>query len=473
MLTGTLAGFRTANNRLHVTYSWLMVVDAVLFFAAGYLASWLYFMPQQVSLSGHLLALPYQAATFTVMTTLAMLSMGLYQPRLRESANGIVLRTVGAFVLVVAGMMTVTYLLPILHLSSGVLLYTAAIAFVSSLLTRELFSSTVKQEQFNRRVLVLGTGRKASNIAHKMRRRSDQHGFRICGYLRAPGETTVIDSVNILNTKQSLFDYVRQHNIQQVVVALGKQHDSVFAEELLRCRVYGVSVLSVLDFFEQEAGKVLVEEASPEWIIFARGFKRQLAGGVGKRAFDLVTALLLLLLTWPVMLLTMLAIRIEDGGDSVVIFRQRRVGLHGAEFSVMKFRSMRVDAESDGKARWATANDARVTRVGQIIRKLRIDELPQIFNVLKGDMSLVGPRPERPEFVGELAREIPYFDTRHCVKPGITGWAQLNYPYGASVADARNKLEFDLYYVKNQSMYLDFMVLLQTVEVVLFGKGAH
>jgi len=375
--------------------------------------------------------------------------------------------------LVASAMMAIIYLVPALQLGPGVLLYAAALAFVSSLLTRELFSSTVRQEQFNRRVLVIGTGRMASNIARKMRRTSDRHGFRICGYLRVPGETTAVESVNILTTRQPLLDYVRQQHVHQVVVALDNQNDSFPAAELLRCRMSGVSVLGILDFFEQEAGKVLVEDAPPEWFIFAHGFKRQPVGRAGKRAFDLGAALIRLLLTWPVMLLTVLAIKIEDGLRAPVMFRQRRVGLNAVVFSVMKFRSMRVDAESDGRARWAAANDARVTRVGRLIRKLRIDELPQIFNVLAGDMALVGPRPERPEFVCQLCREIPYFDTRHSVKPGITGWAQLNYPYGASVDDARRKLEYDLYYVKNQSLYLDFMVMLQTVEVVVFGKGAH
>ncbi len=320
---------------------------------------------------------------------------------------------------------------------------------------------------------MLGAGHKANNIVSKMRRKSDHHGFRICAYVRVQGEGVTVDSDNIITLQQPLSEYVRQHNIHQVVVALDNQRENIPAEELMRCRMLGVSVLNILDFFEQEAGKVLVGEASPEWFIFARGFKRQSAGGIGKRGFDIGAGLCLLLVTWPLMLITILAIKLEDGFGAPVIFRQERVGLHGRVFNVMKFRSMTIDAEGDGKARWATANDARVTRVGQIIRKLRIDELPQIINVLAGNMAFVGPRPERPEFVCELEKEIPFFQKRHCVKPGITGWAQLNYPYGASVADAKHKLEFDLYYVKNQSLYLDFIVLLRTVEVVMFGKGAH
>jgi sugar transferase (PEP-CTERM system associated) len=237
--------------------------------------------------------------------------------------------------------------------------------------------------------------------------------------------------------------------------------------------MHRVSVLGLLDIFERQAGKILVDEATHEWFIFARGFRHRTLRGLGKRLFDIAGAASLLLVSWPFMLITVLAIKLEDGLRAPVIFRQKRVGLNGRTFDVMKFRSMTVDAEGDGKARWATANDNRITRVGQMIRKLRIDELPQIFNVLIGNMSLVGPRPERPEFVSELEKDIPFYNNRHYVKPGVTGWAQLNYPYGASVTDAKHKLEFDLYYVKNQSLFLDFLVLLQTVEVVIFGKGAH
>lgn len=472
MLPGNLVGLRRFNPGLYVTYSWLTVADAVLFFAACYAAAWLYAMSDPVSFSELGGEIPYRAGLFAGMTTLAMLSMGLYQPRLRDSANGILLRTVGAFALMGLGMAAIIVLFPGLQPWAGVFTYAAGLAFVSSLITREIFRSTVKLEPFNRRVLVLGAGRTASNIVNKMRRKSDHHGFHICAYVRVPEEETTAQTGKIVTLEQPLFEYVRQHNIHQVVVALDNPREHIPEEELMRCRMSGVSVLDILDFFEQEAGKVLVEEASPEWFIFARGFKGQLAGGIGKRAFDIGAGLVLLAVTWPFMLLTVLAIKLEDGASAPVIFRQKRVGLNGRIFSVMKFRSMTIDAEADGKARWATTNDARVTRVGQVIRKLRIDELPQIINVLAGDMAFVGPRPERPEFVSELAKEIPYFDKRHCVKPGITGWAQLNYPYGASVTDAKHKLEFDLYYVKNQSLYLDFIVLLRTVEVVVFGKGA-
>ncbi len=473
MLRGNLIGLRRFNTGLYVNYSWLIMADAVVFFAACCFAAWLYSLSQPALFSGLGVEIPLRAGLFAGMTTLAMLSMGLYQPRLREEVNGILLRTVGAFALMGVGMAVIIFFVPRYEPWTGVFAFAAGLAFAGSLITREIFRNIVRLEPFNRRVLVLGAGRTASNIVNKMRRKSDHHGFHICAYVRVPEEETTAQTGKTITLEQPLFEYVCEHNIHQVVVALDNPRENIPEEDLMRCRMAGVTVVDILDFFEQEAGKVLVEEASPEWFIFARGFKGSTTGGIGKRAFDIAAGLFLLLITWPVMLLTVLAIKLEDGASAPVIFRQRRVGLNGRVFEVMKFRSMSIDAEADGKARWATANDARVTRVGQVIRKLRIDELPQIINVLAGHMAFVGPRPERPEFVSELKEKIPFFDKRHCVKPGITGWAQLNYPYGASVRDARHKLEFDLYYVKNQSLYLDFIVLLRTVEVVLFGKGAH
>ena len=226
-------------------------------------------------------------------------------------------------------------------------------------------------------------------------------------------------------------------------------------------------------FFEEQAGKVLIKHLHPSWFTFSTGFQRGDASSLAKRLFDVTMSFMLLMVAWPFMLLTCLAIWIEEGFGAPLLYRQRRVGINGRVYDVIKFRSMSVNAESDGKARWATANDSRVTRVGKFIRKTRIDELPQIINVMAGDMAFVGPRPERPEFVRELAEAVPFYEKRHCVKPGITGWAQMNYPYGASMEDTHNKLEFDLYYVKHQSLFLDFLVLLQTAEVILFGKGAR
>jgi sugar transferase (PEP-CTERM system associated) len=242
--------------------------------------------------------------------------------------------------------------------------------------------------------------------------------------------------------------------------------------ELLDCRLAGIDVTELVSFLERETGRVRVDVLNPSWMIFGRGFRRDPLRLFSSRVTDLCVSLSVLLVSFPAMLLTILAIKIEDGWRAPALYSQVRVGLGGRPFKVLKFRSMRQDAESSG-AVWAQRRDPRVTRVGAIIRKLRIDELPQVINVLRGHMSFVGPRPERPEFVQDLSEKIPYYVQRHCVKPGITGWAQLCYPYGSSEQDALEKLQYDLYYIKNNSLLFDLAILVQTAEVVLLGKGAR
>ena len=244
-------------------------------------------------------------------------------------------------------------------------------------------------------------------------------------------------------------------------------------EELLDCKQAGIAVTELATFFERESGMIKLTLVEPSWLVFSDGFDSSPLRLLSKRTFDVSTALIVLALAWPFMLLVALAIRIESGPGQPILYRQERVGERGKVFALTKFRSMRTDAELDGVARWATRNDDRVTRVGRIIRKARLDELPQLGNVLRGEMSLVGPRPERPQFVAELAAKIRYYNLRHCVKPGLTGWAQLRYPYGASEEDAAEKLKYDLFYVKNHNLLFDLLILIQTVEVVLFGRGAR
>ncbi|HYR25652.1 MAG TPA: TIGR03013 family XrtA/PEP-CTERM system glycosyltransferase, partial [Aquabacterium sp.] len=246
---------------------------------------------------------------------------------------------------------------------------------------------------------------------------------------------------------------------------------SVPMDQLLSARIQGIPVMDLASFYERTTGEVPVDSLKASFLVYGQGFVQHRARILTKRLFDIVSSLTLLAIASPFMLLTMLAIKLESPGP--VIYRQERVGLGGKPFMCLKFRSMRNDAEKDGVAVWATKNDARVTRVGAIIRKTRIDELPQLFSVLKGEMSMVGPRPERPSFVAQLREQIPFYDIRHSVKPGVTGWAQVRYAYGASVEDALHKHQYDLYYVKNNSLFLDLLILFETVSVVLFREGAH
>jgi sugar transferase (PEP-CTERM system associated) len=269
-----------------------------------------------------------------------------------------------------------------------------------------------------------------------------------------------------------IMDIIDRHNIDEVLIAVrDRRGGGLPTSELLECKLAGVSVIELSTFFERENGQVQLESLNASWMILSEGFRQGLARDAVKRTFDLMVSGLLLLASLPAMALTALLIRLESSGP--ILYRQERIGQHGRPFTIFKFRSMRTDAESDGKPKWAGQNDDRTTRVGRIIRKLRIDELPQVFNVFMGDMSFVGPRPERPFFVQQLLKEIPYYASRHSVKPGITGWAQVRYSYGASIEDAIEKLQYDLYYVKNHSLFLDLMILFQTAQVVLWGKGAR
>ena len=468
-----MATAKIFSHHIHTAFYRLALVDSVLFIAAFYLGVFIYFIPEPDNANRFLISEPLRAAIFSGISVMSLFAMGLYQPRMREGASGVLLRTAGAFVLIVLAMSATFYVMPDLSLWQGNFFYTMALAFIACLASRLTFTRLTDRDQFKRRVLVYGSGQSASTITTSMRRKSDRQGFTIIGFVRVAGEDPKVGNEPLVELNQPLARYAQQMDIDLVVVALDDKRNQTPIDELVETRLNGVAVIDLINFFEQEAGKILVDFVSSGWLVYARGFSRGNSSKLAKRCFDITTSFSLLMATWPIMLATVIAIWLEDGFRAPVLFKQSRVGLNGEHFAVLKFRSMTVDAEGDGKARWATTNDTRITKVGNFIRRVRIDELPQIINVLSGDMAFIGPRPERPQFVKELVEKIPYYDVRHGVKPGITGWAQLCYPYGASVDDARQKLQFDLYYVKNNNLFLDFMILLNTVEVVLFGKGAR
>lgn len=327
------------------------------------------------------------------------------------------------------------------------------------------------------RIVVLGAGERASIIEKKMRRASDRRGFDLLGFIPVPGDNVEhgIQNEPILNINidDSFKSFILENEIDEVVIAADQRRGTLPIEVLFDCRLQGTQITDLLDFMERETGQIVVNLMYPSWLIFSKGFVSQnYIRQIGDFGLNLFLATLVLLFVWPFMLLTALVIYLDDGrkNGASVFYKQTRVGKDGEPFSIYKFRSMGIDAEKNG-AQWADKNDVRVTRVGGFIRKYRLDELPQLYNIFRGDMSFVGPRPERPEFVDKLVHEVPFYSQRHNVKPGLAGWAQLNYPYGASVEDAMEKLKYDLYYVKHQSFLLDILVLVRTVEVVLFGKG--
>ncbi|WP_372656756.1 TIGR03013 family XrtA/PEP-CTERM system glycosyltransferase [Hydrogenophaga sp.] len=336
---------------------------------------------------------------------------------------------------------------------------------------RVLRGPTLPESLIRRKVLVFGTGTRAQSVGKFLKQTSS--GVELIGYLASPNEREAeVSAWGILDPNERLTDVVKRHGVDEIVVALSERRGgSMPMRELLDCKLNGVSVSDIATYFEHNLGQIRLDSVSAGWLIFGDGFNQGFVRSLVKRWFDIVGACVLLVVTLPFMLITALAIALESRGP--IFYRQPRVGLNGAVFDVVKFRSMRTDAEKDGVPRWASAGDSRITRVGRIIRKVRIDELPQLFSVLKGDMSLVGPRPERPFFVDQLTQEIPYYAVRHSVKPGVTGWAQVSYHYGASVEDTSAKLQYDLYYVKNHSLVLDLVILFETVGVVLTGKGAQ
>ncbi|WP_137922181.1 TIGR03013 family XrtA/PEP-CTERM system glycosyltransferase [Hydrogenophaga sp. 2FB] len=322
-----------------------------------------------------------------------------------------------------------------------------------------------------RKVLVYGTGTKAQAVGQSLRRASSS--AELCGYFASPNEREhLVTEWATLEPGQSLTEVAAEKGVHEIVIALSERRGgSMPMRELLDCKLAGVRVTDIATYFEQNLGQIRLDAVSAGWLIFGEGFDQGFVRTTVKRLFDIAGAVVLILLALPIMLVAALIIKLESSGP--VLYKQERVGLNNKPFNVVKFRSMRTDAEKDGIPRWATAGDSRVTRVGKVIRKLRIDELPQLFSVLNGDMSLVGPRPERAFFVEKLTQEIPFYAVRHSVKPGVTGWAQVRYQYGSTVEDTAEKLQYDLYYVKNHSLFLDLVVIFETVGVVLTGKGAQ
>ena len=414
---------------------------------------------------------PSAVAYVLIMTTI-MIAMGLYERNLWNGRGDMLLRVGISFLFGLFAMTLVYYLFPEIALGRGEFSLTFGVAFVGVLLLRFGFFKASDHALLERRVLVLGVGQNAARLEELQKRSSV--GFAIQGYIQVhEDEKPAIPPARMRQVTGTLLDLTDELRIDEIVVAMDDRRKGFPIDEVLTCKIEGILISNFLNFFERESGKIQLDALRPSNMIFADGFQKALLNRTSKRLFDLVASLLLLAMTWPFMLLAALAIWIESAGRGPILYRQTRVGRNDQPFELIKFRSMRVDAERDGVARWAQAKDNRITRVGGILRETRIDELPQLFNVLWGHMSFVGPRPERPQFVADLRKKIPFYSMRHIVNPGITGWAQICYPYGASEQDAREKLEYDLYYVKNYSFFFDVIILLQTVHTILWGKGAH
>jgi len=459
------------SSRANRTVRVLWLLELLVMLLAVTAAVWLRFVDDPVSRGMFVESAPVRTLFVALFVTGAMAAFGLYQPHVRHNRIDLMLRIALAFAFGGVALLVMYYLVPQTYIGRGVLMISLALGFVAICTLRLLVYSLLGVEAFKRRVLIIGAGNNADLINRRLRRRSDRKAFSIIGFLPIEGQAQVVDSALLVRSNEPLLELARRLNAHEIVVAPDERRGGLPMEQMLQCAQHGISVVDLPMFFEREAGLIKLEVADPSTLVFTGGFDHSMPRRLSKRLFDVSAAIVLLLIAWPAMLLVAACVWLESG--SPVLYRQTRVGEGGRTFNLAKFRSMRTDAEKDGVARWASSNDDRTTRVGRFIRATRLDELPQLFNVLAGDMSFVGPRPERPQFVDQLNEEIRYYSVRHSVKPGLTGWAQLRYPYGASVQDAREKLKFDLFYVKNHGLIFDFMILLQTVEVVLFRRGAR
>ena len=411
-----------------------------------------------------------ELATFAGAVQIAMVAVGVYGAEALQSGRIVIARLLIAIALAVIFLSVIFFLVPSLTFWRSNLLYAMVSAAVVLVAIRLMLGRMFGSQAFKRRVVVLGAGPRAERL--KTLSRIPGAGFVVVGYVSMSEANRVIPEAIARDAIYNLADHVVLLNASEVVLALEERRNALPLKDLLRIRTTGVHVNEISTFLERETGRVDLQSVNPSWLIFSDGFSSgRMLSSLFKRLFDVTASLILLLIAAPVIALTAIAIRLESKGPS--FYRQIRVGRYGETFEIPKLRSMRQDAEVAGQAVWAERDDPRITRIGRFIRKTRIDELPQCWAVLKGEMSFVGPRPERPQFVADLEEKLPYYAERHMMKPGITGWAQINYPYGASIEDSRQKLEYDLYYAKNYSPFLDILILLQTVRVVMFPAGAR
>ncbi|WP_375169907.1 TIGR03013 family XrtA/PEP-CTERM system glycosyltransferase [Marinobacter sp.] len=470
-----MAHVRLFRHYIHFPFVVLGLIDLLVLICSFLLAAFFHYFGDAVFFAENVVFVLPSAMVFALVNLLVMIAIGVHQSRLEEGMSGMMLRTILALIAGVplAGL---TYVLGsqwFWYLGSlGVLTSASVFGFFLLGIMRLVFFAIAGKDAFKRKVLVLGSGFRAHQLLEDLTTPFNRKGFTLMGFVPLPDEHREIPEEYLIHPATTLQQYIHRHPVGEIVVAVDDRRKCLPMEDLLECKMEGVKIVDGATFYERESRKVALEMISHGWLVFSDGFSVSSVYGMGKRSLDVLAASTLLVLGLPLMILTVIAIKIEDGLAAPVFYSQERVGLNGQIFRVHKFRSMITDAEKNG-AVWASKNDARVTRVGEFIRKVRIDELPQIFNVLAGTMAFVGPRPERPVFVQQLSQKIPFYSERHRVKPGVTGWAQLCFAYADNEEDTREKLRYDLYYIKNQSLLLDLLIIIQTVEVVLFKKGSR
>lgn len=415
----------------------------------------------------------FKIALATLICLLSLYFHDLYEYTVTGNRRELMLRLIQALGIAWVLLALLFYFVPALLIGRGVLVISVPTVLLLLLTWRILIHLLTGHPEIGEKILIVGTGQAALDTAESVWKRRDA-GYRITGFVTENGATpaSVPSEINLIGSADNLEEVIKKEKIDRVVIAVRERRGTFPTETLLKMSLAGdVNIEECTSFFERVTGQVHIDMLRPSWLIFAGRKPETRFIIVLRNIIHRSLALFGLVMSLPIALITAVLIKLESKGP--VLYRQKRVGLNGKIFEVIKFRSMRSDAEKDGKPVWATTDDNRTTRVGKVIRKIRVDEIPQFWNIIKGEMSFVGPRPERPHFVKQLAEEIPFYEHRHLVTPGLTGWAQIKYPYGASVEDARHKLQYDLFYIKNQSLALDFVIVFETVKTVLFGRGGR
>jgi len=412
----------------------------------------------------------YKAALATLFCLASFYLFDLYDFVVMFDRRELVLRMLQALGLAWIALAITFYALPQTMIGRGVSLISLPLALLMMIGWRLAIHWVLGHPELGERILIVGSGPFAVEIARETLGRPDA-GFRVVGFVDSDPQLVGKSLINpkVIGLTSELASLVKNQSIDRLVVAIGDRRGQFPTHELLRLSLSGdVSIEESASFYERLTGRVLLDMIRPSWLIFSSRGRRARLNEFGRAVMNRTVALIGALLSLPVAIITALLVKLDSRGP--VLYKQERVGKNGRTFTLMKFRSMRVDAEKDGPV-WAKTDDERMTRFGRIIRKIRIDEIPQFWNILRGDMNFIGPRPERPHFVAQLAEEILYYEQRHLVSPGLTGWAQIKYPYGASIEDAKRKLEYDLYYIKNQSLSLDATIMFETIKTILFGRG--
>ena len=464
--------FRLFRQYISIRQLLFVVGEGILIFLAVSLASFIMFgrdlgfMPMMQEIWGKILVI-------AIVTQMSLYFNDLYDFRLGDRTLEVASRLAQAIGITSIVLAIAYYIWPQLIIGRWIFFASLLVLIGFVVSWRILYSAIIRKKILTEKAVMLGDGQLAADILREVNHKPDltydikalvTNGNRRC-------VEQLCESSKIIDGFDHICDLAEEEKVDSIIVALDEKRGVFPYRQLLNCKVRGINIIDGESFYERISGKLLVERINPSWLIFSEGFQKSRLVKISKRLVDFIAATILLIIFSPVALLTAIAIKLDSPGP--ILFSQERVGENGKVFRIFKFRSMRADAEKQTGPVWATEDDPRITRVGRIIRKLRIDEIPQLLNVFKGDMSFVGPRPERPYFVEQLRKKIRYYDERFTVKPGITGWAQIKYPYGASEKDALEKLKYDLYYIKNMSILMDLIVIFHTAKIVLLGRGAR